>query len=42
MYPQRDMRMDVAFMHFPGGSDRQVRRGGLGHKVAWLGSTERA
>jgi hypothetical protein len=38
--------MKVAFMHFPGERDWQVRRGGLEHKVAWLasrlGSTERA
>ncbi len=46
MYPRRDMRMEVAFMHFPGERGWQVLRGGLEHKVAWLAgrpdSTERA
>jgi hypothetical protein len=38
MYPQRDMRMKVAFVYIPGGLDWRVRRGGLERWVAWLAS----
>ena len=45
MYPQRDMRMEVAFVYISGGLDWRVRWCGLEHWGAWvdslLGITER-
>ena len=45
MYPQRDMRMKVAFVYVRGGLDWRVRLGGREHWVAGLarllGVTER-
>ena len=38
MYPQRDMRMEVALVYISGGLDWRVRWCGLEHWVAWLDS----
>ena len=43
MYPQRDMMMKVALMHYSDGRDWQGSRGGLDHEVDRRpGRTERA